>query len=615
MKIFLINPPLPSDSYYPPYGLMSLASMPFSSSVDINIFDYNLIYQKRKLGIKEVFELALTDLSESDCDVLGLTCNSYTLPFVYELCKNIKSKPYRLIVGGPGVSFLHSELLTTPCNIDIVVRGEGEIAFQELVNNQFVPNSSIPNISYRLPDNSVINTDSLLIENLDDLPVLSNGYGVDINEYVVLESYYDKNAAAIEIGRGCPYSCPFCSTSQMWGRRYRMKSVERVAREIELFRTEGYRRFLFIHDNFGYSHSYVKSLCNEISKLDIEWSASISLNLLNPDLMDLMANSGCKRIYLGLESGSKRILKRIPYKTVKGEKDKINKLLSTFDHATFSYVIGFPEEDKLSFKETLNAAWQYKLQGVSDIQLHPYTYLPGATDYENVKNRLHFDNKHLFAERELNQILEAFHDTILEHRNIFPNYYFFAPINLKENDCIHIIIECYSVLLNNFSQLTKLLEKYGFIDVGNISSKLIDYLTKNCPSNIDYNSIGQLIINYFKGNLDLEIPEKLLLLFSEVAEVELNLAHFLFKKSNVKNKIIRDSFVFMHSSDTDGVFVIKPGIYLYVNGEKNFIVYRLNDSDYELFKLIQHVNTPDDFQQIRKLYSNSADLFEALLIN
>src|SRR5437899_972159 len=123
----------------------------------------------------------------------------------------------------------------------------------------------------------------------------------------------------IESGRGCPYGCEFCTVTGFFGDSIRFRSNESVVDELLMLkalekRQKGKIAVFFIDDNFAISPRRTKSLLREIIARDaqVPWVAQISMNLLrDEELVSLIAQSGGKWIFMGLESIDPENLKSV----------------------------------------------------------------------------------------------------------------------------------------------------------------------------------------------------------------------------------------------------------------------------------------------------------------
>jgi len=111
----------------------------------------------------------------------------------------------------------------------------------------------------------------------------------------------------LEGGRGCPFHCSFCSTSRFWNRHFRMKPAEDLIREMDTFHERsGIRRFSIEHDMFTANRKYVETFCRLLTDrgTPYRWACSSRIDVLDEDLIQLMARAGCEEVFLGIETGN-----------------------------------------------------------------------------------------------------------------------------------------------------------------------------------------------------------------------------------------------------------------------------------------------------------------------
>ena len=116
----------------------------------------------------------------------------------------------------------------------------------------------------------------------------------------------------VQAGRGCPHRCKFCSIYCMYRGTYLKRDIAEVMRDIRHVKSLGFRRFLLLDDNIVADPIYLEKLCGEISGLGMEWMSQCSLNIAKkPELLKLVARSGCSTLSFGLESVSQGNLEQI----------------------------------------------------------------------------------------------------------------------------------------------------------------------------------------------------------------------------------------------------------------------------------------------------------------
>ena len=212
-----------------------------------------------------------------------------------------KNNPAVIIAGGSGAMFHASEFFNA--GTDFIIQGEGEIAVARLLNELELPQSdfaSIPNL-VRQKDGDIIKNPIGIIENIDQLPF--SDYTISGTPEYTLGG---KRHAMIMASRGCPYRCEFCSIHQIFGSKYRLRSVDNVLAELDEKIRRGFSSFDFEDDHFGGNKRWINRLLDGIierySNYDLFFQAmnGITAGNLDRDLLVKMKKAGFSGINLSL---------------------------------------------------------------------------------------------------------------------------------------------------------------------------------------------------------------------------------------------------------------------------------------------------------------------------
>ena len=187
----------------------------------------------------------------------------------------------------------------------------------------------------------------------------------------------------VQVSRGCPFHCEFCSVRHFFGDTYRFRPVAQVIDEIKTLR---HRLIVFNDDNiFGHPSSSME-LLKALIPLKKRWVGQTSLSALKEvKNIEMLSRSGCMGLLIGFESLSKDALKR----SRKDQNDpkeyrEIIDRLHRFGIAIWgAFVFGFDEDDPLSSKTTVSFAIQTKLFSAVFAILTPY---PETAFYHRVKH-------------------------------------------------------------------------------------------------------------------------------------------------------------------------------------------------------------------------------------
>ncbi len=362
-----------------PLGLAYLASVLEVEGQRVKIIDCpTLNYDMRSLE-KEV--------KGFKPDVVGITSTTSTIYDAYkvaELIKEINSKA-KVVIGGPHVSFTAKETLKECPFIDIVVRGEGEITTKELMLHleKGFSLEEVKGISFRKNGKIVETEDRPFIKNLDKLPFPAY-HLLPMDKYKVGKHRFANTITS----RGCPFSCIFCSSSELCGRVWRARSPENVVEELKVLKSEyDVSEIEFLDDTFTLNSRRVEKICDLMIKenLNLSWSASSRVNTITQRLADIMKKAGCHTIYLGIESGSQKILDLIQKGISVIQAEKAVQIVKRADiNALGSFIIGVPGETAKSIKKTIRFAKRLNLNFVQFSICTPY---PGTRLYKIAKEK------------------------------------------------------------------------------------------------------------------------------------------------------------------------------------------------------------------------------------
>jgi len=384
MRILLINPPSSfafrniTGFCVPPLGLAYLAAVLEKHGYDVKIIDgvtENLTY-------REISKI----ISKYCPDLVGITATTPTIYDAYIVARIAKHHGVKVVIGGPHATFLDTDVLKECPYIDFVVRGEGELTLLELVKalEKRKPLSHVLGLTWRDRDGRIKrNSRRPYILNLDDLPMPAY-HLLPMDKYQVGEIRY----ATIMTSRGCPFKCTFCASSRLFGKRYRWHSAERVLDEIEvLVNKYKVKSIEIIDDTFTLNRKRAIKIAKGILKrgLDIIWSCSSRVDTIDKELAEILKKSGCSVIYLGIESGSQRILNK--YK--KGVTiDQITRAVKILKEAKLeilgSFILGAPDETIDEARKTLSFSLKLDLDYAQYSILTPY---PGTEIYEKAEKK------------------------------------------------------------------------------------------------------------------------------------------------------------------------------------------------------------------------------------
>ncbi len=351
MKVLLINPPYPfEESPSPPFGLMALAAYLEEKNVEVKIEDYivNRFSENRAQDIMSTFA---PDVVGST----GVTMNIKKASAILKVYKQI-NPDIITVLGGPHATFdAHNMLLHHP-HIDVIVRGEGELTFEQLLShlNDKDAYATIEGISYRDSDNEIVhNPNRDFIPDINILPYPAR-HLVELSKYKALGFPINMMTS-----RGCPFNCIFCVGSKMVGRKVRYFDTKRVVDEFAMLAAMGFKQINIVDDLFTSHKSRCIEVCREIKRRGINhpWTAFARVDTVNVELLQHMKDAGCTMLCFGIESGNQEILDRVKKKTTLEKcKQAVDMCRQVGISPMTSYILGLPGETEETIKKTLEFA-------------------------------------------------------------------------------------------------------------------------------------------------------------------------------------------------------------------------------------------------------------------
>lgn len=384
--------PFSTDEKRPPLGVGFLISVLKAAGHTVHFLD-------NYLSPSNILD---TDfLSKHKIDFVGIYANTIcyqsTLSMFHKLQSMRKLKKWngKIIVGGPHTSV---GIDTIPDFVDYILVGEGEISILKIISGS--------------ETNRVVHGEK--VTDMDSLPLPAWEEFI-YKPYMWTERWIDSYPVyTFNTSRGCPFNCTFCSVQAVWGRSYRCMSAERVVSDVEhMIKYYGLKVAYFREDHFTFKKSRVIDFCELILRknIKIDWICETRVDKLNDlEYQKLMARAGCKVFYIGVESGSPRMLKFFN----KGE--TVEQFIEAFNFAkqagikTYaSFVVSAPTETSDDRKATEDLVSKLQPDYIGN---NIYTGLPGSSLYEYVKeNKLYeyVDSNNILYLKEHNRRVNSYY--------------------------------------------------------------------------------------------------------------------------------------------------------------------------------------------------------------
>jgi anaerobic magnesium-protoporphyrin IX monomethyl ester cyclase len=291
---------------------------------------------------------------ERNPDIVGITCNSGNMDAVRIMVRRLKRHGLPVILGGSHPTALPEQSLLYT-NADMVAMGEGELTIVRVLDalSGTADLSTIPSLAWNRDGRIMVNPRGELIADIDELPIPDRSL-IDRSHYF---------GELVMTGRGCPFNCAYCASRNIWGRKVRLRSSASVIGELESLKIQadssgmngvagdprpGRWVVKILDDTFTVNRKRTLELLGEIVSRGLtgfEFTGGVRADTLDETVVDAMARANFKRVTLGVESGSPRILKMIR----KGESNEdvkraIALLRGHGIHSHAFFMIGLPDE-------------------------------------------------------------------------------------------------------------------------------------------------------------------------------------------------------------------------------------------------------------------------------
>ncbi|HPM76522.1 MAG TPA: radical SAM protein [bacterium] len=391
LRITLVNPPFRRPvmrrfvaSYFAPNFLLPPTDLLYVSAAAKQFLDaHTKVVDAIAKKLDE--EATIVAVRASQPHLLFVQLGFATIEDDLHFCDRLRKDIGAPLVAMGYLPTMFTEEVMNASQVDALVRGEPEFAFSNLVRAWRAGDDpgSIPGVAVRRENEIIIGPEPERIVDLDELP-LPDHRAVDPHDYS--EALIGSPIGAIFTARGCPFPCTFCVRT--FGPKLALRSAESVLREARLLVQEmGVRNLRFMDDTFNFSPTRTAEICHGLLKLQpLQWTALARLDRLDEPTVELMAHAGCRRLYVGVESGAERMLELYQKgATLAQMRHGIELIRRTGMEASAFFIVGGPTETRVDFEASLSFAKETKLDYVIVTRIQ---YWPGTKLFADHKNEL-----------------------------------------------------------------------------------------------------------------------------------------------------------------------------------------------------------------------------------
>lgn len=338
---------------YPPLGILYISSYLEANGFANDVYDSTF---SNLTALK-------TYIEETKPGIIGIYTNLMTKLNVLKIIQFLKSdtslQNIKIILGGPEVRNHKEKFLAY--GADIIVFGEGEDTMLDLVkawSSGVEPNlHNMQGIAFKDKEGIIIMPDRVLIRDINQLAFPNRK---KINLQLYFDAWKQKHGFSmvnVNTMRGCPYSCKWCSRA-VYGGSYRRRSAALVVDEIQwLQQNYQFDMIWFVDDVFTINHKWLNEFAAEIEKRKVAVSYEIITrsDRVNEEVLQLLKQSGCFRVWIGAESGSQKVIDAMDRRVKVEQVRETIKMVKAYGMEAGTFImLGYPGEEEADIKETLH---------------------------------------------------------------------------------------------------------------------------------------------------------------------------------------------------------------------------------------------------------------------
>lgn len=372
-----------NEMLFLPLGISSLASQMKSLGVNVKCVDCTFIS----------FEETIAEVVNIDPAIIGIYTMITMTKNTFRILDTLKNKiPDAVFISGGPLPTLYPNSFCK--NFDIVFRGECDLSFPQFCKDFLEIGTSVKDIfkldlkkynGIYIDRGEIISTPPVHLseEVIKNLPLPDRSYYCHdlYQDFSVKKDGF--KTTSLFATRGCPFNCDFCS-KPIFGNFFRKRNLKNIFGEIKQILEYGYEDLWIADDSFTLNENYLISFCERLYSDDanLTWTCLSRANGLTTKLVSWMKRAGCRKVYLGLESGSLETLKLMKkHLTIEEGKKAVQLFKDAGIRVSAFFIVGYPGEKPESIEKTFEYALSLPLDEASFNVPFP---LPGSLLYTRI---------------------------------------------------------------------------------------------------------------------------------------------------------------------------------------------------------------------------------------
>jgi radical SAM superfamily enzyme YgiQ (UPF0313 family) len=430
---------------YPPLGTLYAAALLRHRGFSVALFD-SMLESPEETFAEVVARVRprIVAIYEDNFNFLSKMCLSRMRDIAFEMMRAARAIGATVVVNGSDASDRCAEYLEN--GADYVLIGEAEWTLLELIDvlvgQSALSTDEIHGLAYADGTGSIVRTPARApMKSLDALPFPARDL-VDLNRYKaawkLAHGFFALNLVA---SRGCPYKCNWCA-KPIYGNSFNVRSPRSVAAEmVELRDLIGADFLWFADDLFGIRKEWVQELADHVEELDaaVPFKMQSRVDLMQHDTVDALRRAGCAEVWMGVESGSQKILDAMDKGTRVSQIEAAREVLKSRGiRACFFIQLGYPGETWEDIEKTIQLVRRTRPDDIGVSVSYP---LPGTTFYKRVSEQLgkktHWEDSEdlsmMFKGAYTSEFYRALHDALHAEVMAWSSPWRFSTTNPSRN--------------------------------------------------------------------------------------------------------------------------------------------------------------------------------------
>jgi len=371
-----------NEMLFPPLGTANLTAQLRQRDIETRIFDGTFRTSKQ-------IEKALSSYQPDMVGIYSMVTLSRNTFRIAEMVRT--SLPESMIVAGGPLPTLYPQRYSQ--QFDAVFRGEVDLSFPQFCRDFFEQGVSrqtlkeLPLDTYYglfIQDHELQLVNPTIHYKEKEIELFPLPDRSDFDHAAYQKVWLQKNGTkttSIMLTLGCPFSCDFCSRP-VFGSIFRRRNLDAVFEEIEQIRRLGYDTLWIADDSFTLSQTYLKAFCQRMVGKKMDWSCLSRVSGIDEETARMMKEGGCRRVYLGLETGSPTTLQLMHKRaTLEQGINAVHHFRKAGIETAAFFIVGYPGETNASIEATFQLALTLPLDEISFNVPYP---LPGSRLFDRV---------------------------------------------------------------------------------------------------------------------------------------------------------------------------------------------------------------------------------------